>query len=101
MTIWKFPIEITDRQTINVGALIVEVLSVHVQREVPCVWILVDDNKRAESQVQLFTYGTGWPIPSGTGDYVKRKVSRHVPCSQRCVGVPCILQNQQARGNRR
>ena len=59
-TIWKFRLDMMDEQTINVpiGSTF---LSVQVQRDVPCVWALVDDNAPSvPTTVRI--YGTGHPI---------------------------------------
>lgn len=60
MTIWKFPLNITDVQQITVpgGS---EFLSVQVQRGIPCIWALVDSTQ-PKRQVEIRIYGTGHPI---------------------------------------
>lgn len=67
MTIYKYPLEITDRQVIDMpdGA---KILTVQVQHEVPCVWAPVDPD--VASVPRYFTiYGTGHPC-SAEGQYV-------------------------------
>lgn len=59
-TIWKFPLETTDLQTIVMpeGA---EFLTLQVQAGEPALWALVDDE--APKQQRTFaTYGTGRPV---------------------------------------
>jgi hypothetical protein len=62
-TIWKFPLEITDVQTIDVpeGS---KFLAVQVQRDVPCLWVLVDPTAPKE-RFEIHTVGTGNPAPDG------------------------------------
>lgn len=63
-TIWKYPLEVTDEQTIMVpkgGRL----LTVQVQNGVPCLWALVDPVALKEPRT-LYTYGTGHPVGVAT-----------------------------------
>lgn len=57
MNIFKYPLEVTDVQTIQIpqGATI---LTVQVQYDKPCIWALVDPNEPVESR-QIEIYGTG------------------------------------------
>lgn len=63
-SIWKFQLSVTDIQSLYIPAD-AKILSVQVQHGEPCVWALVDTDKRDESRV-LRTFGTGHPI--GTSD---------------------------------
>lgn len=67
-TIWKFPLEITDRQEVEMpqGACI---LSVQMNGGRPCLWALVDPEKPSEKFV-LFIYGTGRPVDANGKAYV-------------------------------
>lgn len=68
-TIWKYPIQIEDRQTILVpqGA---ELLTVQMQNNAPFVWALVNPDNTEMPRV-LDLYGTGHPIKDyGPGKYV-------------------------------
>ncbi len=59
-TIWKFQLELTDNQKIElpVGA---EILTVQTQNETPWFWALVDPS--AEREIRTFeVFGTGHPI---------------------------------------
>ena len=59
-SIWKFPVEVTDEQFVEmpVGA---QPLSVQVQDGQACIWALVDTKaKKEERLVQIF--GTGHPV---------------------------------------
>ena len=67
-TIWKFPLEVTDEQTVMMpkGA---EILSAHVQvsvdvdaaHESVCLWALVDTDAKLQKRV-VEIFGTGNPI---------------------------------------
>ena len=64
-TIHKFPLKITDNQTIEmeVGA---EILTVQIQRGEPFIWALVDTDKEHEERF-IEVIGTGNPI-TGTNN---------------------------------
>lgn len=68
MKIWKYQIEITDTQTIDMpkGA---QVLAVQVQHGVPCVWALVDPEATAQP-LDIHVLGTGHPVPDGIGRHL-------------------------------
>jgi hypothetical protein len=59
-TIWKFPLQVTDSQDINVpiGA---KILSLQMQAGVPCIWALVDP-KAGTYPMTIVMYGTGHEI---------------------------------------
>lgn len=57
MTIWKYPLEMTDIQTIGVPRGAVP-LSVQVQGETPCLWALVDPENPPRAMI-VKTVGTG------------------------------------------
>ena len=66
-SIWKFPFEVTDEQEIKmpIGA---QILSVQMQGDKPCIWVLVDTTAQKENRtVQVF--GTGNPV-SNEGKYI-------------------------------
>lgn len=61
-TIWKYPLEITDVQEIEVprGSTI---LSIHTQYGVPCVWVLVPNTEVGSiEKIAILTFGTGNPV---------------------------------------
>lgn len=64
-TIWKFPLEVRDRQTIAMPAG-GRVLSVQVQQDQLCLWALVDPAERVENRTVRIV-GTGNPF-EGTED---------------------------------
>jgi hypothetical protein len=59
-SIWKFPLEVTDEQSVSMpeGA---EIIALQIQREVPCVWAIVDPQKKPEKRF-FRTFGTGQPL---------------------------------------
>jgi hypothetical protein len=58
--IWKYPIEITDDQSIDMPSY-AEILSVQIQNGVPCIWALVDPDGEKETR-KFEIFGTGNPI---------------------------------------
>ncbi|MBM6759465.1 DUF7352 domain-containing protein [Bacteroides mediterraneensis] len=59
--IFKYLLQIDDLQNLSlpVGS---KILSVQAQREMPCLWALVDDSEEKYSDVKVSMYGTGHPI---------------------------------------
>jgi hypothetical protein len=68
MTIWKFPIETTDLQSISIPAGSV-LLTVQTQGGQPCVWALCDSALPLEQRF-IAVYGTGHTLPYNPGKYV-------------------------------
>lgn len=66
-TIFKFPIELTDRPTI-VPAPILEILDVEFQGNNLYVWAEVDDGP--SENFPFYVIGTGHPIPDEAVDHV-------------------------------
>ncbi len=66
--IFKYPLEITDKQTIAMPAN-AELLSVQVQNQQLCLWALVD-TMLPERETEIAIYGTGNPIPDNTGWHI-------------------------------
>jgi hypothetical protein len=65
-TIWKFPIEITDRQELNMPGE-AKILSVGLDPSgVPCVWAMVQPGK-TERRFHVHIVGTGNPAESAVG----------------------------------
>ena len=56
-TIWKFPLEITARQTLEIPELY-RVLHVGTQHDQPCLWVQVDPDHEIED-VTIVCVGTG------------------------------------------
>jgi len=63
--IFKYALEITDTQSVAIpeGA---EILTVQTQREIPCLWALVNP-KLPSTERQIETFGTGHPVHVGIG----------------------------------
>ena len=66
-TIYKYPLEVKDGQTIYIKGLVErnalvrsceQVVHVGVQGRTPCIWCLVDD-ERKERPVRVVIHGTG------------------------------------------
>lgn len=68
MRIWKWQIEVTDRQTVMMPAGS-KLLDVQMQGGECCMWALCDPNAVTEPR-HLAIYGTGNPIPDEAGEYV-------------------------------
>lgn len=58
--IWKFPLEVTDLQKIRIPKNST-LLTVQAQREVPCLWALVETDKESEERF-IRIAGTGHPV---------------------------------------
>jgi hypothetical protein len=67
-TIYKYPLEAVDEQTITTKANY-KILTVAVQNEQPCLWIEVDTEKDDED-IKIFTHGTGHPLFSEANNYI-------------------------------
>lgn len=67
MRIYKYPIEITDYQRLQVP-MRSEFLSAQFQGDIPCLWILVDTESEPVN-IELLIIGTGNPVPDNIGDY--------------------------------
>jgi hypothetical protein len=74
MRIFKYALEVTDRQEIDLPAGS-EPLCVQVQRGVPCLWALVPaapDNpaEYISTRLVLYTHGTGHVVSTHAGQYL-------------------------------
>ena len=70
MRIWKWPIQITDRQTVMMPAG-AQVLTVQTQGGQPQLWALVDEMQDAPKTPRKFAvYGTGNSLPENPGRYI-------------------------------
>lgn len=75
-TIYKYPLQITDRQTIDMPGD-AQLLTVQMQLGVPCLWALVEPEMPQRNHV-IQIYGTGHPADDAgvyiatfqTGPYV-------------------------------
>ncbi|PTR17503.1 hypothetical protein C8R31_101667 [Nitrosospira sp. Nsp2] len=68
MRIWKFPLVVTDRQSVLMPAG-ANLLDVQMQGDECCLWALCDE-KAPLSTRHLAMYGTGNPMPDNPGKYV-------------------------------
>ena len=60
MTIWEYPLVVTDAQVLTIpkGA---QIVAVQVQGNSPCLWAIVDQSEETERRV-IRTFGTGHEI---------------------------------------
>ncbi len=56
-TIWKFPLVITDSQTIEIPES-AQILSCQLQHGTPCMWAIVNPDAMKERRT-VFIFGTG------------------------------------------
>lgn len=57
-TIWKFPIKVTDRQTVPMPVN-AEILTAQVQGILPCLWAMVDKAETVDEDRVIEIFGTG------------------------------------------
>lgn len=67
-TIYKYPLVITDKQTLTLPAN-AEVLTVAAQHGQPCIWALVDTDAELKP-CEISMRGTGMPCFHTRGDYI-------------------------------
>ena len=67
-SIWKFPIEITDRQTVNMPKT-ATILSVQIQHGAVCMWALVDTEEPTVDRT-FIVHGTGHPCICDASEYI-------------------------------
>lgn len=69
MRIYKYPLQLMDRQTLSMpdGA---KILSIQAQRDQVCLWAMVDENAQEIART-IAIYGTGQPIPDEPGTYMQ------------------------------
>ena len=76
-TIWKYTLEITDRQAVTVPRGAVP-LTVQTQSDIPQLWVEVDPDETDTEKLIIHTHGTGHTLLPGTtsrphhgsGDYL-------------------------------
>lgn len=67
-TIWKFPLEVVDEQSVEMPAG-ASPLTVQVQKGEPCLWARVNPaNERMQRRV--FIHGTGHPLHADAMAYL-------------------------------
>lgn len=67
-TIWKFPIQVTDYQKIDMPAR-AKILCVQIQGGEPYLWAEVDSEEDYVTRL-IHVYGTGHAMPQDTGRYI-------------------------------
>ena len=67
-TIWKYPLDITDEQTIEIPRTH-KFLTVQTQDGQICLWALVNEDEPTIEK-RIAVYGTGHPIPVHCGHYL-------------------------------
>lgn len=68
-TIYKYPLEITDYQPVLMPVS-ATILSVQVQRGVPCLWAMVDSDSNEPELRQIFIHGTGHRINQNAAKHI-------------------------------
>ncbi len=70
-TIWKFPLQLVDEQILNMPDT-AHILTVQVQRDIPCLWAIVDPSDVSRRPRRVAIVGTGNPVPDWAhlGNYV-------------------------------
>ena len=56
--VFKYQLGVSDEQVVNlpIGS---RILSLQVQRGIPCIWAIVDDQEVKTSPVKILMFGTG------------------------------------------
>lgn len=59
--IFKYQLGVSDEQVVNlpIGS---RILSLQVQRGIPCIWAIVDDQEVKTSPIKVLMFGTGHSI---------------------------------------
>jgi hypothetical protein len=59
--IYKYSLKVLESQNIllPIGS---EILTIQNQREIPCLWVLVDPNENEMEKISIEMFGTGNPI---------------------------------------
>lgn len=65
--IWKYPLEVTDKQSINVPED-AEFMCIQIQHGEPCLWVKCDPDA-TKNYIVLNTYGTGHTIENDERDF--------------------------------
>ena len=68
MIIWKWELEITDRQELSMPVA-ARLLDVQMQNGRPCLWASCDENAQRVQRI-IDIYGTGNPMPENPGEYI-------------------------------
>ena len=67
--IYKYQLEVTDEQYLELpkGA---DLLCVQTQNGKPCLWAIIDDEKKVTEKLQIITHGTGHLVFGNIGQYL-------------------------------
>jgi len=82
-TIFKYPIEITDKQTLQIPSQSSPLYAGLDPNGKPCIWCCVDSNK-TNHEVTVYVVGTGNPMPERNptliyvGSFVQRSFVWHI-----------------------
>lgn len=68
MTIWKFPLAVTDEQVIMMPEFS-KPLTVQMQGKTPTLWALVNPDRKMTPR-NFYTFGTGHPVSSSALAYI-------------------------------
>lgn len=68
MRIYKYELKITDRQRVEMP-LGSKILTAQFQRDVLCLWAMVDESLRLREYKRIVIFGTGNPIPEPSSEY--------------------------------
>jgi hypothetical protein len=60
-TVWKYSLDMVDQQVISMP-IAASILCVQTQREVICLWALVDPDEKRRANRRIRIAGTGHPI---------------------------------------
>lgn len=67
--IWKYPLEVTDKQILEIPGFEPELLTVQVQNGVPCLWAVVKPEE-PKRKVWIEVVGTGQPLNYSPRKYI-------------------------------
>jgi hypothetical protein len=68
-TIWKMKLKPTGQQTFDVMAG-AKVLTVQMQGETPCMWLMLDPDSESRERMTIEIFGTGHPMHDFEREYI-------------------------------
>jgi len=69
MTIYKYPLEITDEQAVMMPTLC-KIITVQMQHGKPCLWAIVNEHDRISRLRTIDIFGTGNPMDNQERAYI-------------------------------
>ncbi len=69
MRIYRYPLEVTDRQTIHLPYNS-KILTAQLQHDSLQLWAMVDELENLSMPTTIAIYGTGNPMPDRPGEYI-------------------------------